>query len=95
MSAIAVRVRYYNVLAIYAGTKQTEVRVAPGTSTEQLLRQLAADSPELLRGALLRGEALSTYLRVFRNESLLVQQDFAAPLADGDDLMLFPAVAGG
>jgi len=92
---IIVRVRYFNVLADYAGTKRAQVAVPIGTTLRAFLNHLIAINPEPFRRALSRGDAFSSYLRVFRNERVLAQSDFDAPLADGDEVMLFPAVAGG
>ena len=92
---IVVRVRYFNVLADYAGAKRAEVVVPTGTTLRALLNHLIEINPEPFRRALSRGEMLSAYLRVFRNERVATPADFDAPLANGDEVMLFPAVAGG
>ncbi len=92
---IVVRVRYFNVLADYAGTKRAEVMVPAGTTLRAFLDHLIEINPEPFRRALSRGEMLNSYLRVFRNERVVAPADFDAPLADGDEVMLFPAVAGG
>ncbi len=36
-----------------------------------------------------------THLVVFRNQKLLLKDQYQLSLADGDELMLFPAVSGG
>ena len=92
---IIVRVRYFNVLADYAGTKRAEVAVPTGTTLRAFLNHLNDINPEPFRRALSRGEVFSSYLRVFRNERVAAPEDFDTPLADGDEVMLFPAVAGG
>jgi MoaD family protein len=92
---IVVRVRYFNVLADYAGTKRAEVAVPIGATLRALLNHLIEVNPEPFRRALSRGEVFTSYLRVFRNERVVAPKDFDTPLADGDEVMLFPAVAGG
>jgi MoaD family protein len=92
---IIVRVRYFNVLADYAGMKRAEVVVPTGTTLRVFLNHLIEINPEPFRRALSRDEMLSAYLRVFHNERVAAPADFDAPLADGDEVMLFPAVAGG
>jgi MoaD family protein len=92
---IVVHVRYFNVLADYAGTKRAEVTVPTGISLRVFLNHLIESGPESLRRALSRGEMLNSYLRVFHNERVVAPEGFDAPLADGDEVMLFPAVAGG
>jgi MoaD family protein len=92
---MVVRVRYFNVLADYAGTKRAEVAVPTGTTLRAFLNHLIEINPGPFRRALSRGEMLNSYLRVFRNERVVAPEDFDAPLAEGDEVMLFPAVAGG
>ena len=41
MSDITVRIRYFNVLADYAGTKRAEVTVPAGIAVRELLMRLA------------------------------------------------------
>ncbi len=93
--ALTVRVRYFNVLANYAGTKRAEVKVPAGTTVRGLLAHLTETNPEAFRRALVRDGALTSYLRVFRNDKLVAGEAFDMPLTYGDELMLFPAIAGG
>ena len=93
--ALTVRVRYFNVLANYAGTKRAEVKVPAGTTVRGLLAHLTETNPEAFRRALVRDGALTSYLRVFRNDKLVVGEAFEAAVAGGDEFMLFPAIAGG
>ncbi len=93
--ALTVRVRYFNVLANYAGTKRAEVKVPAGTTVRGLLAHLTDTNPEAFRRALVRDGALTSYLRVFRNDKLVAGEAFDMPLTAGDELMLFPAIAGG
>jgi anaerobic carbon-monoxide dehydrogenase iron sulfur subunit len=92
---IVVHVRYFNVLADYAGTKRAEVTVPTGISLRVFLNHLIESGPEPFRRALSRGEMLNSYLRVFLNERVVAAEGFDVPLADGDEVLLFPAVAGG
>lgn len=95
MSEIAIRVRYFNVLADYAGTRSAQVRVPPETSVRALLRILSETNPEPFRRLLAPDGQFRSYLRVFRNDVLVAETAFELPLADGDEILLFPAVAGG
>ncbi len=92
---VAVRVRYFNVLANYAGTKRAEMEVPAGTTVRGLLAHLADANPEAFRRALVRDGVITSYLRVFRNEKLVANEAFEATVASGDEFMLFPAIAGG
>ncbi|MBI3362480.1 MAG: MoaD/ThiS family protein, partial [Chloroflexi bacterium] len=51
MSEITVRVRYFNVLAVYAGTKQAEVTLPAGTTVRGLLDRLVETNPDAFRRA--------------------------------------------
>ncbi len=95
MSQITVRVRYFNVLADYAGTKRAEVTLPAGTTVRGLLRHLAETNPARFRRALVHGDTFNASVRVFRNDRLVAGEDFEARIAEGDEFMLFPAVAGG
>jgi MoaD family protein len=90
-----VRVRYFNVLADCAGTRQAEVQVAAETTIRGLLQHLIAANPEAFRQKVARGDLLSSYLRVFHNNRLVSGEGFEAPVAEGDEVMLFPAISGG
>ncbi len=92
---ISVHVRYFNILAGYAGKKEETIRLAGGTTGRQLIFHLASTYGEPFSGAVLSGEELSDHLRIFRNEQSLHGSALDVPLEDEDHLMLFPAVAGG
>lgn len=93
--SVDVQIRFFNVLAVYAGTKRLTLTVPAGTSLRDCLERLTAASPEAFRRALVKEGQLTSYLRVFRNEKLASGPAFDLPVSDGDQLMLFPAVAGG
>jgi MoaD family protein len=95
VSDLLVQVRYFNVLADYAGTRRAEVRVPPGTTLRELLRTLSETHPEPFRRALALDDEVHSYIRVFRNDQLVAETAFDSPLADRDEILLFPAVAGG
>ena len=95
MSDITLRIRYFNVLADYAGTKSTEVTVPVGTTVLGLIRHLAEMNPGRIRQTLFDGDMFSSYTRVVRNDRLVAGDGFESPIADGDEFMLFPAIAGG
>ena len=52
-------------------------------------------NPEPFRRALVRGDTFSASVRVFRNDRLVAGEGFESHIAEGDEFMLFPAVAGG
>ncbi|MBI4790737.1 MAG: MoaD/ThiS family protein [Chloroflexi bacterium] len=89
MNEIVICVRYFNVLADYAGTKRAAVSVPVGTTVRGLLEHLIELSPNRFR------HALGSHLRVFHNNQLVSDKSFDTPLADDDEILLFPAVAGG
>ncbi len=95
MTDVTVRVRYFNVLATYAGTRRAEVQVPAETTVRAFLLHLAQINPAAFRQALLRDDSITPYLRVFINEKLVAGPALDNPVRDGDELMLFPAIAGG
>jgi molybdopterin converting factor small subunit len=92
---ISIHIHYFNILAGYSGKKQETLRLPDGITGYQLILHLIAIYGEPFRGAVLSGEGLSDYLRIFRNEQSLHGEALGDPLEDEDHIMLFPAVAGG
>jgi molybdopterin converting factor small subunit len=95
VSDIRVRVRFFNILADYVGQRQCQMLVNPETTIQGLLLQLAEGRSESFRNVFLRDNTINSYLRVFLNEKLISHDQLDQTLQDGDDLMLFPAIAGG
>jgi molybdopterin converting factor small subunit len=94
-SLITVSVRYHNVLRQIAGRERETVTLATGT-LHALLEQLAEAHGPALQTLLFGADGqVSAHLVVFRNQQLVPRAQSQLVLADGDDLMLFPAVSGG
>ncbi|MCL4395360.1 MAG: MoaD/ThiS family protein [Chloroflexi bacterium] len=95
MSECVVHVRYFNVLADYAGTKRADVRVPEGTTLKAFLEHLLKSNPPRFQEAILSANALHSYLRLFWNDQLVTDQEYARLLVDGDEIFVFPAISGG
>lgn len=93
---ITIRVRFHNILRRLADAERGELSVPEKTSLREVLERLKDLHGAPLREMLLtpNGEVAS-HLVVFRNGSLLGRDDYSEPLADQDELQLFPAVSGG
>ncbi|MCJ7825620.1 MAG: MoaD/ThiS family protein [Anaerolineales bacterium] len=93
---ITVHVRYFNFLAVVADARQAEITIPADTTLRQFIHHLAEMHSERFRSFIFDGQEISTYLRIFHNEKLIweVQLDDIR-LAEGDEIMLFPAIAGG
>ena len=92
---ITVSVRYYNVLRQVTGLERETV-VIPEGSLPALLRHLAkAHGPALETMLFGQENAISDHLVIFCNQQLVPPGQRGKPLADGDELMLFPAMSGG
>jgi molybdopterin converting factor small subunit len=93
---IAVGVRYYNVFRLRIGIERETIVLPEGTSLRSALERLAERHGSVLRQMLFAPDGrVASHLVVFRNRKLVPHDERHAPLADGDELMLFPAVAGG
>ena len=102
---ISVTVRYHNLLLRIAGVAGETISLpagapvpGPGTgaSLHDALERLAQRHEPPLRKMLFEPEGdISPHLAIFCNRRLVRPDQHDAPLADGDELMLFPAVAGG
>jgi molybdopterin converting factor small subunit len=92
---ISVSVRYHNVLRQITGLQQETVPLSEPT-LGALLEHLAVAHGPALRTVLFGPEGqVSTHLVVFHNQQLAPRGQGDLPLADGDELMLFPAISGG
>jgi len=101
---IAVEVRYYNMLRHQTGAQRESVALPPGTALRAALEHLVTlHGPRLREMLFTRGGELSPHLVIFHNQRL-VRHDHGRSsgdpgpglaLADGDELMLFPAISGG
>ncbi len=87
---ISVTVRYHNLLLRIAGVAGETI------SLHDALERLEQRHEPPLREMLFEPEGdISPHLAIFCNRRLVRPDQHDAPLADGDELMLFPAVAGG
>ena len=93
---ITVSVRYHNMLRRRAGVEQETITLGEGASLRAGLNHLADRHGPHLQQMLFspQGDIVS-HLVVFRNRKLVPHKRFDEPLSDGDELMLFPAIAGG
>ena len=93
---IAVSVRYYNMLRRRTGVEQETITLTEGTSIRAALERLANRHGPHLREMLFVPEgSVASHLVIFRNRKLVPQGQHHLLLADGDELMLFSAIAGG
>lgn len=97
-----VTVRYYNIMATLAGCRQQTVDLPEGSTLLALLDDLVSGRTPELAGMIFqdRGRGggavrLGAYLRMFLNGRLAREADLDGSLHEGDELMLFPAIAGG
>ncbi|MCL7455178.1 MAG: MoaD/ThiS family protein [Anaerolineae bacterium] len=93
---ITVTVHYYNMLRRHAGLAYEPLELPAGAGLGGALQRLADRHGPALAGLLLSpsGEPAS-HLVIFCNEQLVFPGAPAWPLADGDELKLFPAISGG
>jgi molybdopterin converting factor small subunit len=95
MTEISICVRYFNILADYAGTKQAEIRIVDGVAIQDLIDYLLKNNPAVFRQLLQPNGAGYGYLRIFRNGELVSSEQFGELLHDGDELILSLAITGG
>jgi MoaD family protein len=90
-----IRIRFYNILGDAAGKREEVRTVAAGQTLAGLLADVAAAYPRVGELVYLKSGALSPYVRIFVNGKVADAGQADRPLADGDEVYLFPAVAGG
>ena len=93
---ITVSVRYYNMLRHRTGVERETIALPSGTVLRAALECLADRHGPHLREMLFAPEgSVVSHLVIFRNRKLVLQDQHHLSLADGDELMLFPAISGG
>jgi len=93
---ITITVRCHNLLRRMTGVKEEAITLPAGASLREVLEHLAQRHGPALRRMLFEPEgSVSLHLAVFRNQRLVLPDQHDVPLSGGDELMLFPAIAGG
>jgi molybdopterin converting factor small subunit len=93
---ISVGVRYHNMLRRRAGVEQETIVLPEGASLLRALECLADRHGKRLSEMLFSADgSVVSHLVIFRNRKLVLQDGHSLLLVDGDELMLFPAIAGG
>jgi molybdopterin converting factor small subunit len=89
-------VRYHNVLRSAAGLAEETWPLPENATLYALLQALAGGHGSPLRELLLEADgSVVSHLVVFRNRKLVSGDPHSVSLADGDEVLLFPAVSGG
>jgi len=95
-TSIDITIQYHNILRARAGVAFEMLSVPEGITLRDVLRQVAEAHGVALQEVLFTTEgAVSSHLVVFCNRQLLPATERDVVLTDGDELMLFPAIAGG
>lgn len=95
-NTIRVRLRYYNVVRDAAGKSEETLNVPAGTTLHRLLQDSVARAYPAVGDILfLQTGNLSPYTRFFWNDVVVDGGSMARILEDGDEIRVFPAVAGG
>ncbi len=92
---IRVTFHFYNILADTAGIRTLEKEFGGITHLIDAVQLLSSEYPSAFKAMLLADGSISNYLKIFLNGQLIQENDFQIPLANGDVILLFPAVSGG
>jgi molybdopterin converting factor small subunit len=96
LATITVSVCYHNILRQRAGLEKEHLELPEGTDVGDAVRGLAGrHGPGLAEMLLSADGGISPYLVVFLNQQLVFPGRHSLPLADGDELKLFPSISGG
>ncbi len=93
---ITVTVRYHNLLRRMTGVAEEMITLPASTSLREALEHLAQRHGPALQEMLFEPDGgISLHLAIFCNRQLVRPDQHDASLSDDDELMLFPAIAGG
>ena len=93
---ITVTVHYYNMLRLHTGLVCERLELPEGAGVVAAVRRLAdRHDPAFAELLLSPSGGLASHLIVFVNQQLVFPGGLPPPLADGDELKLFPAISGG
>ena len=93
---ISVSVRYHNMLKRRAGTRGETLELPDGSQIHDALQEMSArHGPQLHEMLFTPDGEVAPHLVVFCNSKLVPRDRAEFALADGDELMLFPATSGG
>jgi len=88
-------VRYFGVLALYAGTKSTTVMVPVNSSLQDLLDQLDRENPPAYQKLLHGKNNDEPFIRVMINDTLIHPKEYEQLLHQDDVITLLPGISGG
>jgi len=91
---ITVKVRFFGVLEMYAGTRQIIVDLPDGTILKGLLEKLEEINPPAYRDLLHQIPGSQPFLRIMINDVLIHEND-DIPLSQDDVITLLPGISGG
>jgi molybdopterin converting factor small subunit len=95
MNELTVSLSYFNILADYAGSRKVELCLSKGATVQHVLEYLKINGTTQLNHILFQNGEFSKYIKIFLNQQLIADGKLDTPLENGDELMLFPAIAGG
>jgi sulfur-carrier protein len=90
-----IRIRYYNFLRDIVGTREEQLEVPNQATVLEVLRQIAKVHPAAERALFLASGAPAPNVRAFVNSRSLLPGQVNTQLQPGDEIALFPAIAGG
>lgn len=91
-----IHIHYHNMLRRRTGVERESFQMPDASSLYDALEKVAARyGPHLHEMLFAPDGTVANHLVVFHNGQLARQAARTVPLADGDELMLFPAISGG
>jgi molybdopterin converting factor small subunit len=92
---IRISLHYFNMLAEWAGKRREILDLPEGADIHRALQVVSARYSPAFQAIVLPDGQPGSYLKVFRNGVLVDLEAMDTVLNENDELMLFPAVAGG
>lgn len=90
-----VTLRYFNILNTYTNCRSETIEFTEPLTLEQLVCNLAQRFPPGFSQIALHEGKLAPHFRIFLNGKPMSIKEAEVQVQDGDEIMMFPAVAGG
>lgn len=90
-----INVKFYSFIKDAAGTGKESLEINEGTTLAGLIDFLISKYGEKFKEIILKEGRLNPHIKIFCSEKLINENYLSLLMEDGDEILIFPPVAGG